>query len=69
MRKIFIILTGLLMFTLIMVTGCDDDDCADCPVYTTPLAWTDGYVYMEQYVYFYTDIMIKERIHMAYMTI
>lgn len=45
------------MLTFIMVISCDDDDCAPCPIYTTPLAWTDGYVYMEPYVYFYADIM------------
>ena len=57
MRKILIILTGLLILTFIMVISCDDDDCAPCPIYTTPLAWTNGYVYLDHYMYFYTDIM------------
>jgi len=45
------------MLTFIMVISCDDDDCAPCPTYTTPLAWTNGYANLDSYMYFYTDIM------------
>jgi len=51
MRKILIFLTCIITLSLVFIAGCGDDDCPTCTAPIDYLAWTDGYLNLQTYLY------------------